>query len=57
MKYLISYQSRRGKMVWDNLPPEGDRVNVSENLGKAAALPALLLITPMHDFIFCRGKV
>ena len=28
------------------LPPDWDRVNVSETLGKATALPALLLITP-----------
>jgi hypothetical protein len=28
--------------------PYLDRVNVSENLGKAAALPALPLITPLH---------
>ena len=37
-------------MVGHNLPsppPEGDSVNVSENLGKAAALPALPLITPL----------
>ena len=32
-------------MVGHNLPPpDWDRVNVSENLGKAAALPALPLI-------------
>ena len=27
-------------------PPDGDRVNVSENLGKPTVLPALPLITP-----------
>ena len=30
-----------------NLPPGWDRVNVSENLGKAAVLPALPLITTL----------
>ena len=30
-------------------PPNWDRVNISENLGKAAALPALPLNTPLID--------
>ena len=35
-----------------NMPHPGlDRVNVSENLGKAAALPAL----PLHDYALVRG--
>ena len=34
---------------WAYSAPSGwDRNNVSENLGKAAALPALPLITPLH---------
>ena len=32
---------------WLGIIPDSDRINVSENLGKAAALPALPLITPM----------
>ena len=39
-----------------NLPPDRDRINISENLGKAAALPALPLITSM-TFIDKRLKV
>ena len=38
-------------MVGYDLPPTPgwDRVNISENLGKAAALPALPLITPLEN--------
>ena len=32
-------------------PPSRDRVNVSKNLGKAAALPALPLLSPWSDSI------
>ena len=32
--------------------PDWDRVNLSENLGKAAALPALPLITPLALYVF-----
>ena len=34
-------------MVGHNLPPNLDRANISENLGKAAALPFLPLITSL----------
>ena len=39
-------------MIGHNLPPspDWDRVNASENLGNAAALPALPLIAPLHNF-------
>ena len=40
-----------------NLPPGWDRVNVSKNLVKAPALPALPLITPLNSkvHIFWEG--
>ena len=31
-------------------PPDWDRINVSENQGKAAILPTLSLITPLSNY-------
>ena len=42
-------------MVGHNLPPDWDSVNVSENLGKAAALPALPLITHLFKLYVHRS--
>ena len=39
-------------MVWHNLPPISDRVNISENLGKVAALSSLPLIMPLNYKFF-----
>ena len=44
-----SFLAKAKPMGVHNLPSPGlDRVNVSENLGKAAALPALPLITSLY---------
>ena len=39
------------------LPTDRDRINVSENLGKAAALPAFSLITPLYLVNFQNLKI
>ena len=44
-------------MVGHNLPPDWDSVNVSENLGKAAALPLLALITPLKSAVNQTKKI